>query len=63
MKATTDKYKQTFKPGDFEKKWQSVWERDGIYQPDLKKANGVIKTKDNRAISEAGVGFTCLEKR
>ncbi|KKS47164.1 leucine--tRNA ligase [Candidatus Gottesmanbacteria bacterium RIFCSPLOWO2_02_FULL_42_29] len=38
MKATTDKYKQTFKPGDFEKKWQSVWERDGIYQPDLKKA-------------------------
>ena len=28
-----------------------------------KKANGVIKTKDNREISEAGVGFTCLEKR
>src|SRR3989338_2618828 len=35
LKMTSD-YK--FKPSSFERKWQNIWEKDGIYQPDIATA-------------------------
>ena len=30
--------KQSFNPLSYESKWQAIWEKDGIYQPDIAKA-------------------------
>jgi leucyl-tRNA synthetase len=36
--AKSRRGKQDFIPGDFEKKWQEIWQKEGVYQPDLFKA-------------------------
>ncbi|KKS97824.1 MAG: leucyl-tRNA synthetase, leucyl-tRNA synthetase [Candidatus Gottesmanbacteria bacterium GW2011_GWA2_43_14] len=38
MKAQDNRVKNTFKPGQFESKWQEQWEKSGVYQPDVKNA-------------------------
>ncbi len=34
-----------YKPGDIEKKWQEVWEKENVYQPDMEKSFDAAQDK------------------